>query len=262
MPIPIIPPAQENGRFLPPNSEFAFQMLQHRIATEIAAVREVVDIRFNDTATMYQQRFDAQQKAIADALVAAEKAVTTALLSADRAVVKAETAAEKRFESVNEFRSTLADQAATLIPRAEAEARFSLLGEKLAPLASFVSRVEHETLATALISVQLDMKALVKREDLKPINDAIDKLRETASTTSGRNANSDKVMTFGIAVVAILVSIGGVLYSSAHSSSGIINPGEIAAANAVKLDALLQRGQQSSSVPTVVSPAVIPIQPR
>ena len=47
-----------------------------------------------------------------------------ALTAADRAVTKAETATEKRFESVNEFRSTLSDQSRTLMPRAESELQF------------------------------------------------------------------------------------------------------------------------------------------
>jgi homoserine kinase len=56
----------------------------------------------------YQQRFEAQTKAIDAALSSAEKAVT-----------KAETATERRFEGVNEFRQTLSDQAATFISRVE-----------------------------------------------------------------------------------------------------------------------------------------------
>ena len=43
------------------------------------------------------------------------------LTAADRAVSKAETAAEKRFDSVNEFRGLVGDQQRTLMPRAEAE---------------------------------------------------------------------------------------------------------------------------------------------
>ena len=39
-----------------------------------------------------------------------KKAVNAALQSAERAVLKAETAAERRFASVNEFRQTLSDQ--------------------------------------------------------------------------------------------------------------------------------------------------------
>lgn len=48
----------------------------------------------------YEQRFAAQ-----------EKAVEAALTSAKEAVLKAEAASEKRFESINEFRRTLSDQA-------------------------------------------------------------------------------------------------------------------------------------------------------
>jgi hypothetical protein len=68
----------------------------------------------------YQQRFDTQQKAFTDALY-----------SQERAVLKAEAAAEKRFESVNEFRAVLSSQSATLIPRTEAEGRFSAMNEKI-----------------------------------------------------------------------------------------------------------------------------------
>lgn len=79
----------------------------------------------------YQQRYDAQIKALNAALLAAEKAVATALLSAKEAVNKAETAAERRFASVNEFRAQLGDQAATLMPRVEAEQRIASVAEKI-----------------------------------------------------------------------------------------------------------------------------------
>lgn len=88
----------------------------------------------------YQQRFDAQQKAVADALTAAEKAVNTALANADRAVFKAEAAAEKRFEAVNEFRSVLSNQSATLIPRTEAVTQFKSINEKIDDLKARVDR--------------------------------------------------------------------------------------------------------------------------
>ncbi len=68
----------------------------------------------------YDSRFDAQEKAVMAALAAAEKAV-----------IKAETAAERRFESVNEFRGQLTDQAATFMPRLEAEQRIGQLAEKV-----------------------------------------------------------------------------------------------------------------------------------
>jgi len=84
------------------------------------SLREYVDVRFL-----------AQEKAVAAALAAQEKAVAAALAAADRAVAKAETAAERRFESQNEFRGTLADQARTFMPRSEAEQAMKGLSDKI-----------------------------------------------------------------------------------------------------------------------------------
>jgi len=84
-------------------------------------------------------RFETQDKAVAAALAAQEKAVSAALTAADRAVAKAESAAERRFESVNEFRATLTDQARTFMPRAEAEQAARALNEKLDVLTARVN---------------------------------------------------------------------------------------------------------------------------
>lgn len=98
----------------------------HRAETELRHQQ-----RFVEADLRYQQRFDAQQKAIADALVAAEKAVNKALEAADRAVMKAENSAEKRFESVNEFRTTLSDQAANFLTRSEAQSKIDAISERV-----------------------------------------------------------------------------------------------------------------------------------
>jgi hypothetical protein len=65
------------------------------------------------------------------ALDAQREAVQIALTAADRAVVKAEVATEKRFESVNEFRNTLADQARDLMPRVESERMHAATHERI-----------------------------------------------------------------------------------------------------------------------------------
>jgi hypothetical protein len=62
---------------------------------------------------------------------AAQRAVDAALAAAKEAVQKAETASEKRFDAVNEFRATLGDQQRTLMPRQEAEIRFAEIDKKL-----------------------------------------------------------------------------------------------------------------------------------
>lgn len=64
----------------------------------------------------------------------AEKSVHAALNSADTAIKKAEAASDKRFEGVNEFRATLADQQRMLMPRAETEEAIKRICERLMKL--------------------------------------------------------------------------------------------------------------------------------
>lgn len=85
----------------------------------------------NERDRAINQRFELQDKAVNAALAAAKEAVTAALVAAKEAVAKAEFAAEKRFDAVNEFRSTLRDQQATLISKSEAEIRFKSIDDKI-----------------------------------------------------------------------------------------------------------------------------------
>jgi hypothetical protein len=88
-------------------------------AQEGLTVRELHAI-MNERDKANAQRFGDQSKAVDAALAAAEKAV-----------LKAENAADKRFESVNEFRKTLSDQTSTFATKAEADIRFKGLEEKI-----------------------------------------------------------------------------------------------------------------------------------
>jgi Flp pilus assembly protein TadB len=106
------------------------------VASEWTAeqVREHIEAILSERDRQYAQRFAAQEKAIDAALAAQEKAVAAAMAAAEKAVTKAEIAAEKRFESVNEFRGQLADQAATLVTRPEYDARNKAQDDRLAEL--------------------------------------------------------------------------------------------------------------------------------
>jgi len=75
----------------------------------------------NGNDKRYEERFGASQKALELGLAGQKSEISAALAAADRAVQKAETATEKRFESVNEFRGTLDNQQRTLIPRSEVD---------------------------------------------------------------------------------------------------------------------------------------------
>lgn len=88
---------------------------------------------------------DANDRRYAARFAAQEVAMSAALAAAEKAVLKAEMASERRFEAVNEFRAQLADQAATFIPRIEAEARIARNTDDLAGLASRLDRYEGRT---------------------------------------------------------------------------------------------------------------------
>ena len=68
----------------------------------------------------YNQRFENVIQGTAQALAAS-----------DREVNKAEIASEKRFDAVNEFRATLADQQRNLMPRNEVEILIKGLNDKV-----------------------------------------------------------------------------------------------------------------------------------
>lgn len=97
-----------------------FQKLLDEQEKRFAALVENQEKRFVELVESAVQQF-------VTGLAAQDKAVQIAMVASEKAVVKAEMAAEKRFESVNEFRGQLADQAATFMPRNEAEQRFNQL---------------------------------------------------------------------------------------------------------------------------------------
>lgn len=119
----------------------------------VATLKQYEDVQISDLKILLQERFqmqtkavdaafDAQQKAMttakteqstamATALDAAKEAVATAMAASERAGNKAEAAADKRFESVNEFRSQLGDQAATFATRSDMEIRMSAQADKM-----------------------------------------------------------------------------------------------------------------------------------
>lgn len=88
--------------------------------SQIDLLRKDFELADRLTKDSVDVRFDSQKESVLQALAAA-----------DRAVMKAETAAEKRFESVNEFRNTLSDQQRNLMPRSEVTAIVTALSDKI-----------------------------------------------------------------------------------------------------------------------------------
>jgi hypothetical protein len=104
---------------------------QEAVVAAFAAEQKAIQVAFTAQQTSLAAALLSQKEAVAIALVAAEKAVNAALLSSAQAVSKAESAAERRFDSVNEFRETIGTQQRLLMPRAEVEVLVSALGDKV-----------------------------------------------------------------------------------------------------------------------------------
>ncbi len=102
------------------------------LEANLAALRQVLDER----DARYAQRAASQDKAVSSALETSEKAI-----------IKAESATERRFEGVNEFRQTLADQASTLMPRAEYTVQHDALRAQVAGIDRHVSKLQSDQLS-------------------------------------------------------------------------------------------------------------------
>jgi hypothetical protein len=90
-----------------------------------------------------EKMLDEREDRTKERFVALDKNITIAMIAADKAVSKAETATEKRFEGVNEFRQTLADQAATLLPRGEFQVQHRSLMDKIDGLDARLAAIEN-----------------------------------------------------------------------------------------------------------------------
>jgi len=109
----------------------------------------------------YEQRFTSIEREMRDGRAQDRREIDAALAASEKAIDKAERAAEKRFESVNEFRAALSDQTATLMPRAEAEARMAALTEKVDDLrTSRAEQTGHKSGITAAMAAGYSLALL------------------------------------------------------------------------------------------------------
>jgi Ni,Fe-hydrogenase I large subunit len=131
--------------------------IKELLVEKVDGIKDIIDERDR----RYEERFRAM-----------DEKTTLALASSEKAVTKAEVASDKRFESINEFRGTLSDQAAMLMPRAEVEIKFAAIDERL-----------------------LDIK--------KEIAD----LRESRSEGSGKEKASQHNLTALLSVLALLIAL-------------------------------------------------------
>ncbi len=164
----------------------AIELRAIRTDEQFLSLRAIVD----EKDQRYDERFKASQKAVETAFSSAEKSIEAALAAADRAVSKAETASEKRFASVNEFRQTLTDQAASFATRNEIETKVNALTDKISDNADITQR---------------DITALVSRVDRNEGNKI--GVQETKQGFSSNVAimGTIALIIFGIASIIITI---------------------------------------------------------
>jgi hypothetical protein len=118
------------------------ETLRAFLMQRIDNLETLLDERYRTQTTAIDAAFKAQQAAVAAGFAGSERTAQAGLTAAREASDKAEKAADKRFESVNEFRGQLSDQAATLISRAEYLVQHSALNDKVDSLADRVIQLE------------------------------------------------------------------------------------------------------------------------
>jgi hypothetical protein len=146
----------------------------------------------------YQQRFDAQEKALDAALASAEKQVNQALTSAQQAVDKAEAAAERRFASVNEFRAQLGDQVRTFAPREYVDSQLQAVSQRLVDLADARQAAldEARRLASALLPREVfDTAIASSMTDRAALRESIGKLESRIDVAASQQAGGQAKVT-------------------------------------------------------------------
>ncbi len=113
---------------------------QHAHDQQHTANERALDAAFAAQKSAMQTAFDSRERATDAAFAAQKSAVEAALAAAKEAVQKAETAANSKFDSVNEFRGQLADYQRTLMPRAEVAVMMGAMQEKLDALTHRMDR--------------------------------------------------------------------------------------------------------------------------
>lgn len=146
--------------------------LKEQVETQFAAQQR--------TALAYRTGLEAQFSHV-------EQLFNQAKTASQQAIDKAEAANAAKFQSVNEFRATLSDQADRMMPRVESEARHSATAEKMEALAHQCS------------------------QRFDALGSRIDELNRRMLLREGAESGTKETKQTSMAVIAIIVAAVGVL---------------------------------------------------
>lgn len=166
---------------------------------EAAAGKEYLESQIAGLREALVAQIVAQKEAIGAALTAAKEALTAAQASSEKAILKAEESNEKRFASVNEFRSTLADQQKTFVTKAECDYRFQSIDGKFDDLTSWARSTDLKFsgfLTTQAWQTYTDEKAAWRR-----------KVDEQLTEARSKSSVIYSLIAMSIAVGGLLVAV-------------------------------------------------------
>ena len=89
-----------------------------------------------------ERRADDREKMHVERFAAAKERVDLAMAASDKAILKAESASDRRFDGVNEFRKALSDNSATYMPRSEYAVQHQSLVEKIDTTVAAVAKMQ------------------------------------------------------------------------------------------------------------------------
>jgi predicted phage tail protein len=148
--------------------------------------------RHVDLQLQMEQRFAAQKDALEGSIKAQQDAINAALETVRQANEKTERAVALRFQSVNEFRQTLSDQASLFITRTEAEAAISRNAE----------RIQDITLAMHELADKKDLITAYERVDARLLS-----VEKSITNREGRGSGLAAGWGYIATAVAIIASV-------------------------------------------------------
>jgi hypothetical protein len=176
-------------------------MLDTHLGGRVENLHELTEAKF----ITYRTLIDSQAEKVALALAASKEAIDKAEQATQKAIDKAEQATDKRFESVNEFRAQLADQAGMFMPRGEAQQLIEQMTLRTRELADLIPTLMTRT----------EMTAVMERMNER-IQEHADRLNRMEGKETGVKDNKGAI----IAVVAVAVSILSVFVFAANAIFG------------------------------------------
>lgn len=186
------------------------------IDAALKAQKESVHAAFEAAEKALDQKSDMLNKEFREHLEHAREQTRASFDSSEKAIAKAEAANKERFESMNRFREQLADQAASFMPRKEAEQGMARNTEKIEAVAAIsgahVTRVETEAkygqLSEKIAAVESGLATKTDRAEglawFNQVNDKMTLITTRIDKSEGKGAGLHAGWIYILGAVAAL----------------------------------------------------------